>query len=110
MLHFLSFCGKHNEDLWLWDVEKGSLQGKWSTGLKMAEALAFTNDGRTIVVDGGKGNLPGLRLNSGKVAFLDAATGKRLAYVTAREDTVGGMALSPDGKQLAVSTNPQSKQ
>ena len=94
--------GDANE-VWLWDVEKARIRDKWKVDFKMIDAIAFSQDGRILVAAGGNGNLPGLRLNPGRVTIWDTKTGKKLSTFNAIEESVGKAALSPDGKLVAVS-------
>jgi WD40 repeat protein len=69
----------------------------------MVEAVAYSRDGRILIAAGGSGNLPGLTLNPGIVTLWDTKTDKMLHSFRALDVTVRKVALSPDGKLLAVS-------
>ncbi len=60
--------------------------------VKDAVGLAFTPDGKTLVV----------AEHAGPVRLLDAATGKGTARLMAGLPSVSQMALSPDGKRVAL--------
>ena len=98
----LATPGDSNE-VWLWDVEKQRIRDKWKVDYKLIETVAFSRDGRILVAAGGNGNLTGLSLNPGLVTIWDANTGKQVSRFKVLEDTVGKVALSPDGKLIAVS-------
>ncbi len=98
----LATPGDSNE-VWLWDVDKQRIRDKWKVDYKLIETVAFSRDGRILVAAGGNGNLTGIRLNPGMVTIWDTKTGKKLSSFRVLEDTVGKLALSPDGKLIAVS-------
>src|SRR5262245_5666117 len=93
----------HLGKVYLWDLPTGRLRVSWEAGRYMAHCLAYSPDGRVLVTGGGPGNLPGLPFNPGKVMFWDAASGKEI--LTLEENSKGivnSLALSPDGRLLAV--------
>jgi WD40 repeat protein len=98
------------EDVWLWDIQQEKIKAKWKPGFKVMDAITFSPDGRTLLVGGGDGNtFRGLNFNPGKVAFFDTATGKKLHTLDALDDLVRCVAVSPDGKLLAVSNDGSLK-
>lgn len=93
----------YSNEVWLWDIEKERVREKWSAQFNLVHAVTFSRDGRVLIAAGGHGNLPGSRLFPGQVTIWDARTGKRLQTFKALDVTIGKIALSPDGKLLAVS-------
>jgi glucose repression regulatory protein TUP1 len=91
------------KDMWIWDIEKERIRDKWSAQFKLVHAVTFSRDGRILIAAGGNGNLPGSQLFPGQVTIWDVRTGKRLQTFKALDVTIGKIALSPDGKLLAVS-------
>jgi WD40 repeat protein len=88
----------------LWDVESGELVktirgqiGKGQEGILLAGALS--PDGKILAVGGD------LSYNNdngyGKIRLYDLETGEQIGLLTGHEDTVQGLAFSPDGKWLA---------
>ena len=92
-----------SKEVWLWDVQRGSIRQRLGVDYKMVEAVAYSRDGRILIAAGGSGNLPGLTLNPGIVTLWDTKTDKMLHSFRALDVTVRKVALSPDGKLLAVS-------
>lgn len=82
----------------LWDLRTPRLWKRLATGKLggSAHALAFTADGKTLVVAGGR---PG---RSGSVRLFDVHTGQQRAALTQPRDIVYAIALSPDGQRIAA--------
>jgi eukaryotic-like serine/threonine-protein kinase len=74
----------------LWDVATGKPVGKGSSRDGMAEAAAFSPDGRLAAVGGA----------DGKVVFLDAATGTPTGKELVHPGPVLALLFTPDGKRL----------
>lgn len=89
------------------DSASGRLRASWKFGPYLAWALAFSSDGRVLVAGGGEESDPAFPLltkGSGEVKFWDVTAEKEILAFRAHEECVYWMALSPDGKLLAVST------
>jgi eukaryotic-like serine/threonine-protein kinase len=72
-----------------------SLETQWQTSLapsKMPYWLAFSPDGRRLYAPSHKDTL----------TVLDATTGQRLTSISGLENTLDGIAVSPDGRLIAL--------
>jgi WD40 repeat protein len=94
--------GGFDDMIRLWDPATGQPLSSWKAGLGSLNCLAFSPGGKVLLAGGGPENLEGLALWPGKVKFFDAASGKELRTLNAHENMIRSMALSPDGKLLAV--------
>jgi hypothetical protein len=74
----------------LWDVGRGERVRRFNL-VQSVSAVNFAPDGRTV-----------LAATPGEVVFLDAGTGRTLRRFAAPRAERLGMALSPDGRTLAV--------
>lgn len=80
----------------IWNVETGALVKRWQHLPERIQALAFSKDGKTLLVGGGT---PG---EYGEVALVDTATGRRAIVLDTFNDIVLTAAYSPDGKRIAA--------
>ena len=80
----------------VWNVETGALVRRWQHLPERIQALAFSRDGRTLLVGGGT---PG---EYGEVSLVDTATGQRSTVLDTFNDIVLTAAFSPDGKRIAA--------
>jgi RNA polymerase sigma factor (sigma-70 family) len=82
----------------LWDTATGKLK-KTITGYEVGSitVVAFTPDGKTLVTGGSA-----KKREEGDVKLLDAATGNLLRPLTSDTVVVRSLAISPDGRTLAV--------
>jgi RNA polymerase sigma factor (sigma-70 family) len=80
----------------LWDAETGTLQRTLDTGKAGPWSMAFSPDGKTLVVGIQKGD------GAGEVSLWDVATGDRRHTLT-QVDFVTAVACSPDGRRVASS-------
>jgi WD40 repeat protein len=86
----------------LWDAKTGKKLQEWYPGLGFVNAVCFSPDSKLVLVGGGYPGLEGLGKGAGMVKFWNARSGKEIATVTAYDEEVRRMSLSPDGKLLAV--------
>ena len=85
-----------NEILRVFDLQGEKLKWRWKLGLGL-DALALSPNGRMVTVAGGRaGSGPG------RLAFIDAETGKSIAEFDVLDDVIRSLSFSPDGKLLAV--------
>jgi WD40 repeat protein len=97
-------------DVWLWDIQQGTIKAKLKPAkFRGVAAITFSSDGRTLVVGGGNGNPPGIRISPGMVSFWDTKTGKEIHSFAALDDMVRSIALSSDGTRMAVSNDQSLK-
>ncbi|MCW3100172.1 MAG: hypothetical protein JWL77_5790 [Chthonomonadaceae bacterium] len=80
----------------VWNVETGALVKRWQHLPERIQALAFSKDGRTLLVGGGT---PG---EYGEVSLVDTTTGQRTTVLDTFNDIVLTAAFSPDGKRIAA--------
>lgn len=79
----------------LWDVETGDILQVISPRSGFLRALAFSPNGRTVVI----GSLD--NTGSGSLRFYDAETGEEVRTIFAHTDVVTNLLFSPDGEQVA---------
>jgi RNA polymerase sigma factor (sigma-70 family) len=85
----------------LLDVDSGKLLWSWSDGKQPFTRLAFTPDGKEVVLATGASH----RQNSPResaIVFLDARTGKERQQIVPDSPDVQEIALSPDGTLIAA--------
>ena len=80
----------------VWNVETGALVKRWQRLPERIQALAFSKDGKTLLVGGGT---PG---EYGELSLVDTTTGRRSAVLDTFNDIVLTAAFSPDGKRIAA--------
>jgi WD40 repeat protein len=101
---FLALVGGE-DDFRLCDPETGKLLPSWHPNLPTS-CVTFSTDGLVFVVGGGTSNLPNLpgfpRGQLGEVRFWEVLSGKEIYGFHAHRDKISSMALSPDGRLLAV--------
>jgi WD40 repeat protein len=89
------------------DPETGRLLPSWHINFRTT-CITFSTDGLVLVAGGGTDNVPGLpgfpRGQLGEVRFWDVLSGKEIYGFHAHRDTISSMALSPDGRLLAVTS------
>lgn len=89
----------------VWDVAAGTKRWSIAGGMSGAErllfetSLAFTPDGRTLVVAAQQDMSAGG--TAGAVALLNARTGRVELTLIAGAEPVNGVAVSPDGRRIA---------
>jgi RNA polymerase sigma factor (sigma-70 family) len=83
----------------LWKLASGEEIWRKVTRPWTAFNLAFSPDGRTLALVGGK---PGQLNTTGEVRLWEAATGKELKHFEGHRERVGCVAFSPDGRMLAT--------
>jgi WD40 repeat protein len=81
----------------LWNAGTGALERSLRTGEAQPWSVAFSPDGKSLVVGCQKAD------HSGEVTLWDAATGK-LNQTWELEKYVNAVTFNPDGKTIAVST------
>jgi WD40 repeat protein len=87
----------------VYDLKAGKELAKFDTGATQTGALSLSADGRRVAVGWGRNSLSDLtEPNARDVAVVwDVASGKQLLRVS-QEEASGLVALSPDGRTLAV--------
>lgn len=130
--------GTHDKVV-LWDAEKRSVARELTGKLGRVRSVAFTTDGKSLlaggyqkivafnVADGSSRELKGHRgfvttlivvpgaqqlLSSsedGTVRQWDLASGESKVVVKEAEDPIMGLALSPDGKQIATASGDETR-
>lgn len=80
------------EEVWLWDVDTGSLVATLSGYEYKVDRMTFSLSGQRIIT----------AHYSGKVRVWDVATGREIAVWNAHNGRVSGLALSPNGELLAT--------
>jgi WD40 repeat protein len=99
----LATQGEWAKEVLLWDTATDKVREKYKLKEGHVFALEYSPDGRVLFAGGGQPeNLFGIR-SPGLVTAFDTVTGKPLGTFKALEDHVAHMAVSPDGKLLAVS-------
>jgi WD40 repeat protein len=99
----LATQGEAAKDVLLWDTSTNKVRNKYKLESGYVFSLEYSPDGRVLFAGGGQPESPlGIR-SPGLVTAFDSATGKLLGTFKALEDHVAHMAVSPDGKLLAVS-------
>ena len=91
------------------DPATGRLRDALTIDSLLDAGLAFSPDGRVLVTAGGLPNEPGLIKGCGEVKFWDVTSRKEILTLRAYEHRISSMALSPDGKLLAVSNGEPSQ-
>src|SRR5262249_59703532 len=92
-----------------WEPAAGRQRASWQAwvGQGGIAALALSPDGRVLVAAGGiPKELTGV--GRGEVKFWDTTSGNELLTLRAHEDCLHDMALSPDGRWLAVSCSERA--
>jgi WD40-like Beta Propeller Repeat/WD domain, G-beta repeat len=86
------------------DPATGEKFGRALLGLHSPNELCFSPDGRVLLACGGQSNWPGILPDKpGEVRFWELLSGKEIHTLCGHKDRIAYMALSPDGKLLAVS-------
>ena len=80
----------------VWNVETGALVRRWQHLPERIQALAFSRDGKELLVAGGT---PG---EYGELAVVDTATGLRSKVLDTFNDIVLAAVFSPDGRRIAA--------
>ena len=93
----------------VWDTETDKLRAKWPIDIGTIRAISFSPNGKVLIAAGGHVP-PFAPRGPGLVAFIDTGTGKVISTAKVLPENVGWMALSPDGKLLAVSTESPSNE
>src|SRR5262249_13390806 len=83
--------------VYLWNARTGALERTLRTGEAQPWSLAFSPDGKTLVVGGQMGD------HSGEVTLWNSATGD-LKHALKVATFVNAVAFSPDGQMIASST------
>ena len=83
-------------EITVWNVETGALVKRWQHLPERIQAMAFSKDGRSLLIGGGT---PG---EYGEVSLVDTATGQRTAILDTFNDIVLTAAFSPDGTRIAA--------
>jgi WD40 repeat protein len=103
---FLALVGGE-EGFRLCDPETGKLLPSWHINFRTT-CITFSTDGLVLVAGGGTENIPGLpgfpRGQLGEVRFWEVLSGKEIYGFHAHRDMISYMALSPDGRLLAVTS------
>jgi WD40 repeat protein len=90
----LAISGFH--EITLWDAQSGKLAGRIPGLPEKIQAMAWLADGKTLVVAGGR------PLRTGEVWLVDVEQRKATKRIHQTTDTVLALAVSPDGKRLAI--------
>jgi RNA polymerase sigma factor (sigma-70 family) len=85
----------------LLDVDTGKLSWSWSEGKQPFNRLAFTPDGKEVVVSTGVSNRQNAP-HEAAIVFLDARTGKVRRQIAPDSPGVQEIAFSPDGTLIAA--------
>ncbi|MCW3055621.1 MAG: hypothetical protein JWN14_4791 [Chthonomonadales bacterium] len=80
----------------VWNVETGALVKRWQHLPERIQAMAFSKDGRTLLIGGGT---PG---EYGEVSLIDTTSGQRTTVLDTFNDIVLTAAFSPNGKRIAA--------
>ena len=80
----------------VWNAATGALVKRWQHLPERIQALAFSRDGKTLLVGGGT---PG---EYGEVSLVNISTGQRTTVLDTFSDIVLTAAYSPDGKRIAA--------
>jgi WD40 repeat protein len=92
----------------LWDIQTGVQAKIFRMDSAWVNGVAFSPDGKTILVGGGGYGPIEVRKNSsvltaiGYVFLYDLATGKLIRRFTGHKDDVDAVAFSPDGRYIAT--------
>jgi WD40 repeat protein len=87
--------GGYNE-VTVWNAMTGALVKRWQHLPERIQALAFSKDGKRLLIGGGT---PG---EYGEVALVDTTTGQRTVVLDTFNDIVLTAAFSPDGTRIAA--------
>lgn len=80
----------------IWEVATRKELQSFTGNVRIVTEIAFSPDGKTLVVAGGE------RLKPGTVKLWDVATGKESLALAGHTGQVTAVAFSPDGKMLAT--------
>lgn len=87
-------------ELQLFDADTGDTVQTFPTSPNGVFGLAFSPDGRRLVSASGRNPMDG-RPTYGEVIVWDVATGLELFRIREKQQSVFGVAISPDGRWLA---------
>lgn len=93
------WAGLDNGDLAIWEPNRGTLIKQWSAHQGEVSAIAFSHDGAYVYTGGAEGTVK-IWSPSGQLYQT-----LRLSAGEVNPSPVRALLLSPDGRQIAVSTN-----
>ncbi len=94
-------AARNFQEIELWDVESGKLRSVLSEHRGVVCCLEYCSDGKTLL-SASRRSQDDIALSIGEVKLWDLATGRERAALNARLNWVTSLALSRDGKTLAL--------
>ena len=96
-----TLAARNFQEIELWDVESGKLRSVLSEHRGVVCCLEYCSDGKTLL-SASRRSQDDIALSIGEVKLWDLATGRERAALNARLNWVTSLALSRDGKTLAL--------